>query len=139
MDIHKAIVRRIKTKFPSIVFSKDIEKGITRPSFFIDLDNIKASDFMREARDTSLTVRIYYFSSKTDENKVELLNMYDDLVELFLNDNLVNVDENVKFEIDELDINIIDKVLHCYFDVMICQDYNRIDSNPYMEELNIRE
>lgn len=138
IDIHKAIVSRIKTKFPNIVFSKDIEKGITRPSFFIDFDNIKVSDFMNEAQDKSLTVRIYYFSTTVDGNKIELLKMYDDLIDLLLNDNLIVVDENIKFEVEELEISVVDKVLHCYFDVRISEEYNRIDNTPVIEDLEVR-
>ncbi|MBU5427159.1 hypothetical protein KQI41_12105 [Tissierella pigra] len=146
-DIYKAIVKRIKTKFPNIVFSTDVEKDVVRPSFFIELNNIKISDFMREARDTYLTARIYYFSSTADENGIELLNMYDDLVELFLENNLITVDEYVKFEINELEINVIDKVLHCYFDIRISESYPRdksgigvdFEDKELMEELNIKE
>lgn len=138
-EIHKSIVKRIKTKFPSIIFSTDIEKAITRPSFFIDFDNVKSSDFMREAEDKEITVRIYYFSSTIDGNKMELLKMQDDLVEMFLENNLIVVDENISFEIDELDLNIVDKVLHCYFDIRISENYNKIDNTPIMEELIIKE
>lgn len=136
-DIHKSIVTRIKSKFPKAVFSTDIEKAITRPSFFIDFDNIKSSDFMNEALDKNITVRIYYFSTTIDENKIELLKMKDDLIELFLENNLITVNENIKFEIEELDLSVVDKVLHCYFDIRISENYNRIDNTPLMEELEL--
>lgn len=128
-DIHKAIVERIKSKYPNVVFSKDIEKAIIRPSFFIDFDNIKANDFMREAQDNNITVRIYYFSTNKDSNHIELLNMQDELIELFLENNLIVVNKDVSFEIDEVDLNIIDKVLHCYFDISISENYGRVKSN----------
>lgn len=136
-DIHRAIVRRIKSKFNDVVFSTDIEEGISRPSFFIDFDNIKASDFMNEALDRNITVRIYYFSTTVNENKIELLNMEGNLIEMFLEDNLIIVNDNIKFEIDELDLSVVDKVLHCYFDIRISENYNRIDNTPVMEELEI--
>lgn len=136
-DIQKSIVKRIKFKFPNIVFSTDIEKAITRPSFFIDLDNIESRDFMNRAQDRDLTVRIYYFSSTVDGNRIELLNMYDDLEELFLENNLITVDEYIKFEIEELKLSVVDKVLHCYFDIRISENYNRIDNTPVMEELEV--
>lgn len=136
-DIHKSIVTRIKTKFPEAVFSTDIEKKITRPSFFIDLDNIKASDFMNEALDRNITVRIYYFSTTANENKIEILNMKDNLIETFLENNLITVNEDMKFEIEELDLSVVDKVLHCYFNIRISENYNRTDNRPVMEELEI--
>ncbi|OLS02424.1 phage tail terminator family protein [Tissierella creatinophila] len=125
IDIHKAIVKRIRSKFSKIVFSTDIEKAIQRPSFFIDFDNIKATDFMNEAQDRNLTVRIYYFSSTIDKNKSELLKMQDDLIELFLENNFLTVDKNINIEIDELDLSVVDKVLHCYFDIKISENYRR--------------
>lgn len=142
-DIHKAIVKRIKTKFPSTVFSTDIEKKITRPSFFIDFDNIKASDFMSEALDRDITVRIYYFSTTVDENKIELLNMEDNLIEMFLENNLINVDKYVNIEIQELDLKVVDKVLHCYFDVSMSENYQRdkssigVGDKEMMEKLEV--
>ncbi len=139
-QIHKAIVKRIQTKFKDIVFSTDITEGIERPSFFISIDNIKSSDFMREALDRNLTVRIYYFSKSKDNNRAELLNIQDDLTELFLENNLIKIDEYVNVEIDELELDTIDKVLHCYFDIKLSENYNRIDNDtPYMEELEIIE
>lgn len=136
-DIHRSIVTRIKTKFPNTVFSTDIEKAITRPSFFIDFDNIKSVDFMREAQDREITVRIYYFSTTVNDNKIELLEMKDDLLELFLEDNLIEVNDHMKFEIDEVDLSTVDKVLHCYFDIRISENYARTDNRPLMEELEV--
>lgn len=128
---------RINTKFPGAVFSTDVEKGISRPSFFVDFDNIKSTDFMREAQDRELTVRIYYFSTTIDNNKLELLEMQDDLTEIFLKDNLIEVNEDIKIEIDEIDIDTVDKVLHCYFDIRISENYKRIDDKPLMEDLEV--
>ena len=136
--IHESIVERIQEKFPKIVFSTDIEKGITRPSFFIDLDNIKSGDFMNEARDTDITVRLYYFTSQKDNNKIEILEMQDDLTGLFLDNNLIRVDNDMYFEIEELDLSIVDKVLHCYFDIRISENYNRVDDGEVMEELEYK-
>lgn len=139
IDIHRSIVTRIKTKFPDAVFSTDVEKAITRPSFFIDFDNIKASDFMNEALDKNITVRIYYFSTIVNENKIELLDMQDDLVEMFLENNLITVNENIKFEIQELDLSVIDKILHCYFDVRISENYSMNKAEQDRENMEILE
>ena len=136
---HKSVTDRLKTKYPDISYNsqRDITEGFDRPSFFIDLDNIKSSDFMSEARDHSNTARIYYFSSTKDNNKIELLNLQDDLNELFIENNLITVNDNIKFEIEELDFSVVDKVLHCYFDIKISENYERIDTTPVMEELEL--
>lgn len=135
-EIHSAIVEKLDSTGIDTT-SKDVSEGFDRPSFFISLDNIKASDFMREALDREITVRIYYFPSTIDNNRIELLNMQDKLSELFLEDNLIKVNEYMNIEVDELEFNVIDKVLHCYFDIRLSQDYNRTDDRPYMEELQI--
>lgn len=137
-DIHKAIVDKLKSKFAGVeITSNDVSEGFSRPSFFISFDNMKASDFMGEALDRELTIRIYYFSKDRDKNKIELLNMQDELNELFLQDNIVQVDANTKIEIEELEFDVVDKVLHCYFDIKLSEDYERIDSLPNMEELHV--
>jgi len=94
---------------------------------------------MTEALDRNLTVRIYYFSSTNDQNKIEVLNMQDDLTELFLKDNILEIDEFTKAEIEELELDVADKVLHCYFDIMLSEDYDRIDETPVMEDLQYNQ
>lgn len=135
-DIHKAIVRELKNKFGNITFSTDIEEGITRPSFFIELDNITTSDFMREAIDHKTTCRIYYFSEAIDNNKVELYRVADDLKEVFQG-MLLKVNDELNIEIEEVEFNIIDKVLHCYFDLEFTTDYEIFDDRPVMEDVDI--
>lgn len=135
-EIHKAIVEKLDATGIDTT-SEDVNEGFKRPSFFMSFDNVKASDFMREALDREITVRIYYFSRTIDNNRIELLNMQDKLNELFLEDNLIRVNEYMNIEVDELEFNIIDKVLHCYFDMRLCENYNRTDDRPYMEELEI--
>lgn len=136
-DIRKAIAERINENIEDATYSIDIERKIERPSFFIDLDSIKASDFMNEARDTNMTCRIYYFPSTRDANSIEILEMQDKLESMFLDDNLIIVDDEMSFEIEELDFNVVDKVLHCYFNIKICQNYNRVDDRQNIGEVNI--
>jgi len=135
-DIHKAIVKKIKSKFGNITFSPNIEEGITRPSFFIELDNIRASDFMREAMDSEITCRIYYFSKTINDNRMELYNIQDGLNELFQG-KLLKVDGGLNIEIDTLEFSIVDKVLHCYFDLLFSTDYEIVDDRPLMENLEL--
>ncbi|WP_353096232.1 DUF6838 family protein [Tissierella praeacuta] len=137
-EISKAIVEMLENNTNIEVLS--VDEGITRPSFFMSFDNVKATDFMREALDREITVRIYYYSSTIDNNEIELLNMQDKLNEIFLEDNLIRVNEYMNIEIDELEFNITDKVLHCYFDLRLSENYGRSKHDadkPYMEELEI--
>lgn len=135
-DIHKAIVRKIKSKFGYITFSTDIEEGIKRPSFFIELNSITTNDFMREAMDSEITCRIYYFSEKTSDNRIELYNIQNGLNELFQG-KVLEVGGGLNIEIDTLEFSIVDKVLHCYFDLIFSIDYEIIDDRPLMENLDL--
>lgn len=137
IDIHKAIVNRIQKHTNTECFN--VDEGIIRPSFFISLDNVQASDFMNEALDRNITVRIYYFSTTVDNNEVELLNMQDKLIEIFLEDNLIKIDDYINVEVDKLDFSVVDKVLHCYFDIFISENYNRIDDKQVMQELYVNK
>lgn len=137
-EISRAIVERLENNTNIEILS--VDEGITRPSFFVLFDNVKASDFMRETLDREITVRIYYFSSTVDNNEIELLNMQDKLNEIFLEDNLIRVNEYMNIEIDGLEFNVTDKVLHCYFDLRLSENYDRSKHDadkPYMEELEI--
>lgn len=135
-DIHRAIVREIKSKYGNITFSTDVEEGITRPSFFVELDNITTNDFMREAMDHEVTCRIYYFSKTINDNRIELYNIQDGLNELFQGQ-VLEVDGGLNIEIDTLEFSIVDKVLHCYFDLLFSTDYEIVDDRPLMENLEL--
>lgn len=138
-EIHKSIVNKLKSKLPTIkVTSEDVTEGFVRPSFFLSLDEMKASDFMNTSLDRNMTVRIYYFSTTIDKNKVELLKVQDDIQDLFLTDNVIKVTDYLSVEIQEIEFSVVDKVLHCYFDVMLSEDYNRVDNTPNMEELEVK-
>ncbi len=140
-DILSAINLKIKSKFTDIpiLSESDVKERIVRPSFMTTLDNLKTSDFMSESLDREMTIKLYYFPTDRDKNKIELLNMIDDLYDLFLQDNIINIDTDFAVEVEELEVEIIDKVLHCYFDLMMSEDYNREDNTPNMEDLQFTQ
>ncbi|MGB6129673.1 MAG: DUF6838 family protein [Psychrilyobacter sp.] len=136
----KAIDKKLKTRFSlPILSSSDVEEKIIRPSFMVELDNIGSSDFMSVSQDKKTTVRIHYFSSKKDKNKIENLNMIDSLNELFVEDSILKVEEGFNLDIDsDIDIDIVDKVLQYSFDIEFSQLYNKVDNVEMMGELNIK-
>ena len=137
-EIHKAIVDKLRGKFSTIkITSEDVTEGIVRPSFFVSFDEIKSSDFMNTSLDRNMTVRIYYFSTKIDKNKFELLKIQDDLNDLFLEDNIIEIDKYTSVEVHDLDFDVIDKVLHIYFDIALSEDYNRVDDVELMDNLEV--
>ncbi|WP_313757069.1 DUF6838 family protein [Tissierella sp.] len=134
-EIAKAIVEKLEKHTSIKVLSNN--EGVNRPSFFMSFDKMKSTDFMRETLDRTITVKIHYFSSTIDNNEIELFDMQDKLNKIFLEDNLIKVNEYMEIEVDELNFSITDKVLQCYFDIRISEAYNRIDDRPYMKELEI--
>lgn len=138
LDIKKAIVIKLKTRFPNIEsISENITERIIRPSFYVTFDNMSAKDFMASGLDRDMTVRIRYFSTAKNDNEIENLNMQDDLSDLFIQDGTIEVTDDVTIEIDEAEISIVDKVLHFYFDIHISEDYDRPDNTPLMEDIEI--
>ncbi len=119
-----AIKKKLNKAFPKIeVQMQDIEEGFKRPSFFIELANIKSKDFMKNFKDNSLTVRIIYFPSHPHKNQLELLKMMDELDKIFIEDNILELDVDFRTEIYEADKNVVDKVLHYNFDIYFSEQY----------------
>ncbi|MGE7828967.1 phage tail terminator family protein [Paenibacillus sp. NPDC093718] len=138
-QIVKSITTQLNTKFPEInVTSRDIKEGFERPSFFVEIDNNSSSSglFVIEK---SKTIRIYYFPSDMYENELELLQMQDDLAEVF---NLTVKIEDRTITLDETVSVVTDGVLQFEFDL------NYLDSNKstviggsgeLMKEIEIRK
>ena len=119
-----AIKKKLNKAFPKIeVQMQDIEEGFKRPSFFIELANIKSKDFMKNFKDNSLTVRIIYFPSHPHKNQLEILKMMDELDKIFIEDNILELDVDFRTEICEADKNVVDKVLHYNFDIYFSEQY----------------
>lgn len=125
-EIIKAINNKIKAKFPiiPIVSESDVEEKIVRPSFMTTLDGINQQDFMGNVIDKTLTIRVFYFSSTRDKNKIENLGMIDSLNEIFLEDNQIEAN-GFRISIGETDVNIVDKVLEYNFEISFSEDYER--------------
>src|SRR5690625_2247714 len=99
-DIRMAINRQLK-KADIKIMSRDVREGFSRPSFFVELDNV-----LREGNADqiykSMTIRIYYFPSNEYEYAIEVLDMQEMLEDLFdlkllVRDRLINVEEFTSF------------------------------------------
>lgn len=134
-DIHKAIADRIKVKYPDMVFSTDIKEGLIKPSFFVSMGNLTAKDFNNEALDRNITARIYYFPKNKDV-RLEVMDIIDNLNEIFIEDNIIKINNEFSFEIfEDIEMEILDDVLHYYIPIFISENYNRADDKENMEEL----
>lgn len=146
-EIVKAINNKIKTQFPKIKFNSndtdvgveagDVKTKLIRPSFRVSLDGIKSSNFMNLAKDRKMTVRIYYFPSKKDKYRIEMLDIQDKLETVFVEDNIIITENGNKIEIYETEFDTIDGVLHFYFKIQLYEDLNKLDDGENMEEINI--
>lgn len=118
-QIKLAINEMLLENFPDIgIQSGDIRKGFKRPSFFVQLDTL-GRDSGQFVSDRSMTVRIYYFPTDRNEYSIELLEMQDDLEDVFslnfaVQDRVITIDETRAQEVDgvlefEIDFEFTDK------------------------------
>ena len=146
-EILKAVNEKIKSKFPAIpiLSQSDVSEKIIRPSFMTMLDNIDTENFTFDTADKECKVIIHYFASDKDKNKIENLNMIDDLEELFLENNQLEIvkSNGKKFliGIEEAESETVDKVLNFSFDLEFSDEWIRPDNDGVgkMEDLNIKE
>lgn len=134
-----AVKNKLEKHFKNIhIQSQDISEGFKRPSFFIELNNIKVQDFMTKLQETDLTVRISFFPSKVNYNTGEIYSTMDKLNNIFIEDNLLELEEGYMTEVNESDISVVDKVLHFNFDITLCEEYVRkLHNEEKMEEIEI--
>ncbi|MTI65164.1 MAG: hypothetical protein FH753_00990 [Firmicutes bacterium] len=137
-DIHRAVADKIKSEFGNIVTSKNIKEKVKRPSFYIDMDNIESKDFMGVYLDRNITIRLYYFASKQSKNRIENLETMDKLNKLFVGE-VIQITETTSVNITNADIDIVDNVLHFYFDLQLSEEKEIIDNTPNMDNLEYKE
>lgn len=117
-DIKASINSILKSNFKIPVKSQDIEKGFERPSFTVYFDNVKI-ETLHSQIETSLTVRIYYFTEVESVNgSVEILDMQYQLPILFGN-NLKVKDRAI--HISDVDSSVVDGVLMFEFNLLFEQ------------------
>lgn len=138
IDILKSINKILEDKFSNIpiLSEKDVEEKITRPSLMVSMDNVSSDNFMSNVIDKSLTIRIYYFPSSRYKYKIENLNMMDNLNELFVENDILKL-ENFNILINgEISTDVVQSVLNYNFDIEfsenIIRDYSGIEN---MEDL----
>lgn len=137
-QVIKAVVDKLKTKYPSVGYtSADVDEGIVRPSFMVDLEGITEKNFMKAYRDKEFTVSIKYFSSKAKKNKIENLEVVETLSELFVDDDIIVADGFSIQVYDEIEIDIIDSVVHFNIPIFISDEIDINDDSEDLEELDL--
>lgn len=147
-EILVAIVKKIKNisieNENITIYTKDVEEGFKRPCFFLKLDNIKVSDFMKNAKIREITVRLTYFPSHKHKNQEELLEIREQIESLFIEDNYIEVLEESKdrqqvvIEVNNSKFNeSSDNIMSFQFDITLDEFYVRENNNEMMEEIHI--
>ncbi|AJK89646.1 MULTISPECIES: phage tail terminator family protein [Lysinibacillus] len=111
-QIKTTINKKLQTNFDMDVSSKAANEGFTRPSFKVELDNVKREGHLTQV-EKACTVRIFYFP-KDENNSIELLDVQEKLGDLF---DLKFSIEDRHLDINEPNFDEIDGVLQFEFDL----------------------
>lgn len=112
-DIKKAINSLLTNKFAIDINSNDVKEGFIRPSFFVQLENSNRSSDESQVH-KSLTVQIYYFPSDRHKYSIEVMEVQEQLENLF--DLKLKVLDRF-FNIDDTNATTTDGVLSFSFDI----------------------
>jgi len=120
--------KKLRFSFSEIdVSSKSANEGFTRPSFKVELDNLKREGSLTQV-ERSCTVRIFYFPSTIDDNAVELLDVQEKIGDLF---DLKFTVEGRHLDIVDPNFDEIDGVLQFEFDIQFFEARgNEYNTNP---------
>lgn len=112
-DIKKAINSLLTKEFAVVINSNDVKEGFIRPSFFVQLENSNRSGDESQVH-KSLTVQIYYFPSDRHKYSIEVMEVQEQLENLF--DLKLKVLDRF-FNIDDTNATTTDGVLSFAFDI----------------------
>lgn len=139
IDIIRSLSELIETNYPNYpVVDMDIDEDYTRPSYFIDVEDVQtswvASDYIKE----SSTIKIVFFAQNRYEGFLDLLDMKNNLTVLF-DDPLFVTDGKTEYYVQMLttdsDLYKQDKVLTFNIQADLIQKVERKENKPYMENL----
>lgn len=139
IDVIRGLTELISEKYPNYpVCDMDIDEDYPRPSYFIDVEDVNtswvATDYIKESSD----IQIVFFAENRYEGFLDLLDMKNNLTVLF-DEPLHISDETSEYYVSLLttnsDLYKQDKVLTFNVQADLIQKVERVDNNPYMEEL----
>jgi hypothetical protein len=137
-DIKLAINNLLIKKFNIEINSNDVKEGFKRPSFFVSFDDMVRSSSTDQV-EKSMTMRIYYFPTNKDNCSIELLDVQEQLENLF-DLKLVVLDR--KLNVLEASSVVTDGVLEFSFEILFFEGkevspnlgYVDEDGNPLVDE-----
>lgn len=141
IDVIRALSELIEEKYPKYpVCDMDIDEDYPRPCYFIDVEDVQtswvASDYIKE----SSNIKIVFFAENRYEGFLDLLDMKNNLTILF--DEPLHIgngkeDYYVSLLNTNSDLYKSDKVLTFDITADLIQKVNRVETNPYMEKLDV--
>lgn len=139
IDIIRGLTELISEKYPTYpVVDMDVDEAYPRPSYFIDVEDVNtswvATDFINETSN----IQIVFFAENRYEGFLDLLDMKNNLTMLFDEPLYIsNGDDEyyVSLLTTNSDLYKQDKVLTFNVQADLIQKVERVDNNPYMEEL----
>lgn len=118
------------------VTSNDISEGFERPSFFIDIENVRPENFMNKFSEKTLDIEILYFPKDINKNQLELLEITDMLSKNFIDNNYIELEDGLIVEVKNAKFNTVNKVLHFNFEIFISEEYEEKEYE-LMEEIEL--
>lgn len=133
-DIKKSVNTLLINEFNVEINSNDVKEGFNRPSFFVSFDDPVRSSTTDQV-EKSLTIRIYYFPTDRYNYSLELLDIQEQLENLF--DLKLSVLDR-KFNIHEASTIVTDGVLEFSFGIHFF-DGKEVQDAELMQTLDIKE
>lgn len=137
-DVMKAINKLLETNFTVKIASKNIREKIIRPSFYVDLEQNDSIQLNSICKQNNLTIRIYYFPTDPNNNRIELLDVQEKLNNLFLKGLSVTEDFYIYLVTDNpLEFVVVDGVLQLKLELYYLQEIEDTTEYEMMEELYV--
>lgn len=142
IDIIRALSELVEENFPDFpVNDRDLEEGFPRPSYFVDVDNIKGENITANHVKETAEIQLYFFAENIYSGFLELLDMKNELLSL-LSEPLPLTEDgkvlaHVVFNNVSVEISKADKALMCEMVSELIQSLpDRSEENlPYAGEL----
>lgn len=122
-DILAILVTKLRKELKDThIECRDVKEGYRRGSIHIYFENLKASDYMKKFRETTLNVRIIYHPKKDDDIE-EILTMQENLIEIFSDNPVIELLDGLVTEVLEVDSTESDGDLLFNFDLYVFEEY----------------
>lgn len=133
-EILKAINSKLAEAFPDIkIDSKDLSEKFNRPSFRTELTSIKTENFMNFYKEREIVARIYYFPSDLNKNRIECLEIIEQLESLFKP--YLKIKDRFVVHILEMEFEEVDKTIIANFNLSNMEEIEEDLTGELMQEL----